>query len=372
VRLAPALAAALLSVFVLSPGSLQAAPSLMIGFDDDTLKWTWRPDGVVGAHRELGVTTTRITIPWHRGEVRPRRLTQIYLHRAALATRLGQRIVLAVYGRRSDSPGDATSRNQYCSFVRHALARIPAIHDVVIWNEANSPAFWQGGPARYEALLARCWDRVHSLRHPVNLISSTASRHYPLAFLRGVADAYRRSDRTRPIIDTFGHNPYPETSAEPPWAIHESSPTIGEGDYGRLIETLGEAFAFTAQPVPSEAQPSLWYLEDGFQTAVPGRLRHLYEGRENERFLVSAFDGDLDPSAPTQARQLREAILLAYCQPAVGAFFNFELIDERRLVGWQSGVMWTNGTRKPSFFAFRRIVDDVREQKVDCNRVAGA
>ena len=34
---------------------------------------------------------------------------------------------------------------------------------------------------------------------------------------------------------------------------------------------------------------------------------------------------------PDQASQLASALLLAYCQPAVGAFFNFELIDENRL-----------------------------------------
>jgi hypothetical protein len=31
--------------------------------------------------------------------------------------------------------------------------------------------------------------------------------------------------------------------------------------------------------------------------------------------------------------------LLAHCQSVVGAFFNFELIGEDRLAGWQSGVL---------------------------------
>jgi hypothetical protein len=350
----------------------RGAPGLLIGFDDDTLKWMSRPNGVIGAHRDLGVTTTRITIPWRHGDVRPRRLAQIYLHRAAHATQLGQRIVLAVYGRPAESPDDAASRNEYCSYVRHALARIPAIQDVVIWNEANSPTFWRGGPAQYEALLARCWDRVHTLRHPVNVISSTASHHDPAGFMRAVANVYVRSGRTRPLVDTFGHNPYPDSSSEPPWAIHPFSTTVGQGDYQRLVDTLTEAFAFTAQQVPSASRPSLWYLEDGFQTAVPTALRHLYDGEENERSLVSAFDVVPDPAVPTQAEQLRHAVYLAYCQPGVGAFFNFELIDEHRLVGWQSGVMWTNGTRKPSFYAFKQIVEDVQTHNVDCTTVPGA
>ena len=50
---------------------------------------------------------------------------------------------------------------------------------------------------------------------------------------------------------------------------------------------------------------------------------------------------------------MRDALLLANCQPEVGAFFNFELIDEDRLAGWQSGVLWRAGTRKPSYERFR-------------------
>ena len=42
-------------------------------------------------------------------------------------------------------------------------------------------------------------------------------------------------------------------------------------------------------------------------------------------------------AAPDQATQLSDALQVAYCQPAVAAFFNFELADEANLGGWQSG-----------------------------------
>ena len=51
----------------------------------------------------------------------------------------------------------------------------------------------------------------------VNLISSTAARYDPAGFMRAVGVAYRESGRKRPIISTFGHNPYPINAAEPPW-----------------------------------------------------------------------------------------------------------------------------------------------------------
>ena len=80
----------------------------------------------------------------------------------------------------------------------------------------------------------------------------------------------------------------------------------------------------------------------------------------------------VDPWYRDQASQLRDALLLAHCQPEVGAFFNFELIDEDRLAGWQSGVMWRDGTRKPSYEAFRKAVAHVQSGKIDCSKVPGA
>ena len=47
------------------------------------------------------------------------------------------------------------------------------------------------------ALLARCYDALHNRPAPINVISSTASRHDPAAFVFALGDAYRASGRTR-------------------------------------------------------------------------------------------------------------------------------------------------------------------------------
>jgi hypothetical protein len=167
-------------------------------------------------------------------------------------------------------------------------------------------------------------------RPAVTILDSTASGHDPLVFLRAVAAAYRRSGRTRPIVDAFGHNPYPQTAAESPTATHQDG-FVGEGDYPRLRRVL-RAFG----------TPDVWYLEDGFQTTVPRRLDPRYTGRENVATV----------SPSVQAARLREAIALAACQPHVRAFFNFELVDESRLAGWQSGLVWRGVHRKPAARAF--------------------
>ena len=359
---------AILLALAVAPAS-HGANYLRLGFDDDTLKWMVRPNGFIGVQRELGAPFTRISIPWRRGQVRQPPVVRTYLERAAKAGALRQKIVLAVYADASQAPVDAVSRSEYCRYVRGLVARLPYMSAVVIWNEANSLHYWpeSAGAAAYEALLARCYDVLHALRPSVNVVDSTASHYDPARFIEELGDAYRNSGRDRPIVDTFGHNPYPEFAAEDPWATHPDSGTIGEGDYQALMTALSTAFAFTAQPVPSATWARLWYLEDGFQTTIPWYVAGYYTGHENDPTVLPAAGSD-----KSQASQLTAAISLAYCQPAVSAFFNFELIDERRLVGWQSGLMYTDGVRKPSFGAYKEIASAASTRSIDCMKVMGA
>jgi hypothetical protein len=340
--------------------SAHAGPNLLVGIDDDTIKWMTRPNGVVGVNRDLGLDALRVTVPW-RGEAKPTRLQGVYLHRIALAVALGQRIVLAVYGSPQQAPVTSADRTQYCGFLVHVLQRIPAINDVVIWNEVNNPLFWRAGPEAYEALLARCWDGLHSLRRSINVISSTAPHQNPGGFLTALGAAYRASGRTRPILDTYGHNIYPESSSEAPNAVHADSGSIDQGDYPRLVQVLNDAFGGTAQPLPGQGATTIWYLEDGYQSAIPRSLARVYGGRENEPQTVS-------PEA--QAQNLRTAVELAFCQPYVGAFFNFELLDERRLDGWQSGLLYTNGQKKPAYEAYKQAIADIHAGTIDCATLA--
>ena len=276
--------------------------------------------------QRLGADAVRVWVPW-QGERRPNATRVVELARAEQAAKRTT-VVLAVFGFAHDTPRTARAQGRFCAYAGAALARVPDARGVVVWNEANSPTYWQGTPAEYEQLLARCDDVLH--RDRVTVLDSTASAHEPEAFLRAVAAAYRRSGRERPLVDAFGHNPYPLSSAEPPTARHDVG-FVGEGDYPRLVRAL-RAFG----------TPDVWYLEDGFQSAVPRTLRMRYDGRENVPTV----------SAARQAEHLRAAIALAACQPRVRAFFNFELVDETRLAGWQSGLMWRGVHRKPAAQAF--------------------
>src|SRR5919204_1139476 len=338
-------------VLVLETRPVHRPPRLVVGLDDDSVKWVAKPDGALASYRALGVGAVRLWIPWH-GAARPRGVTTVYLQRAeALASR-GERVVLAIFGFARDAPLGPRAQSRYCGFVVRALRAAPSIRDVVVWNEANGPLYWppRAGATPYEHLLARCRDAVHALRPDATVLDSTSSHHDPVSFLRALGAAYRASGRTRPIVDAFGHNPYPLHSDEPPGARHTGG-FLGQGDYARLVATLRAAFRGTRQPVDS-----IWYLEDGFQSSVPTVRLAGYRGHETERMLASPRG---------EADSLAAALRLAACQPRVKAFFNFERVDEWRLAGWQSGVLWSGGGRKPAFAAFRHAIAAIRD---GCNQ----
>jgi hypothetical protein len=343
-----------------------AATPLIVGVTEDGLKF--EPDATRRDATALGLDAVRITLVWRPGKTAPDAE-----QRKELASATGGagplRIVLSVFGEKAAyAPQTATARDQYCAFLRSIVARYPAIRDVVVWNEPNKSFFWQpqfnpdgtsAAPAAYEALLARCWDELHSVRHDLNVLApSTAPRgndrpnarsnisHSPQRFLSELGSAYRASGRDRPIFDTLSHHVHGDSPTEPPSQRHAGG-TIGEGDYGKLVATLRRAFGGTAQPAPGP----IWYLEGGYQTTVDPAKAKLYTGRETAGVGIPPVGG-----AVNQAEQLAAALRLAACQPHVGAYFNFLLWDEARLEGWQSGLYWTDRTPKPSVPAFRAAV----------------
>ena len=290
----------------------------------------------------------RVWVSWY-GEARPGPTRTTELGRAEqAATRIG--VVLAVFGFGHSTPRTPAAQRRFCAYAGDALARVPDARAVVVWNEANSPTYWRDGAGAYESLLARCYDVLHRVRPGIVVLDSTGSAHDPVAFLRALGAAYRASGRTRPLVDAFGHNPYPASAGEPVTARHGGG-FLGEGDYPRLAATLAAAFAGTPQH-----SHAVWYLEDGFQTEVPGSLADLYTGRETVAVDAPAL----------QAERVRAAIRLAACQPDVRAIFNFELVDESRLAGWQSGLEWRGRHPKPAAAAFATAARDTAHGGVRC------
>jgi len=334
-----------------------AAPGLLLGVDDDSLKWYAHTGSLLSIYSSLGVGAVRVTLNWTPGETFPVGTARTELQRAANAGRR-IRVVLAVTGPASSPPLDAASRVSYCGFIANVLRRYPWIHDVAIWTEPNSSTFWQprkGSAAAYESLLASCWDALHAAQPAANVIATSAPHGKPGRWYEQLGKAYRASGRAQRIFDTVGHNAYPETSAEAPNVRHKRN-SIDEGDLDRLLAALHKGFDGTGQPVPGQGGVGIWYMEDGFQSA-PAAGGALYTGTETDRQPVSEQE---------QGAQLAAAVQLAYCQPAVGAFFNFELRDDADLAGWQSGVLRPDWSAKPAFVSYRQAIAAARTGALTC------
>jgi hypothetical protein len=405
------LAAALATM--VAAGLAPAGPGLLIGVDDDSVKWAPTPADFVAAHRDVGFTAARVTIQWHTGLTKLDDAATTYVARAQAAARLGERIVLAVYGPPDQAPRTQQARDDYCSFVVSALGAARNVYDVVIWDEANSGFFWRpqtNAGVQYEALLETCYDAIHKARKNVNVITSVAPHEDPLRFVRQLRAGILANDRTGPIFDTFGYDAYPEDSLESPFAQHPGSRSVDEGDYDGLVSALAAAFTGTGQPVPGsgvatagsvppggvpaaalapvptrrrtpapeivvpDGPVTIWYLEDGFETIVPAKRRDLYTGTETHTLLVPAlfYRQATNAVARDQSSQIRDALELAYCQPAVGAWFNFQLRDEHDLAGWQSGLLWADGTQKPSYAIVKQAIAAVAAGTIDCAQLPAA
>ena len=336
--------AAALAALALLPSCATAAPGLLLGVDDDSLKWYGHTGSLVSIYRSLGLGAVRVTLSYP-----PDRTERTELQRIAQAGRT-VRVVVAVTGSTTAPPLDDASRASFCSYAASVVRRYPGVHDVAIWTEPNSSTFWRpqhGAAAAYEALLATCWDAIHAVQPAANVIATSAPHARPGDWYAALGKAYRASGRTQPIFDTVGHNAYPNTSSESPSARHKRG-SIDEGDLDRLVAALKKAFG---------AAPPIWYLEDGFQTTGSAPL---YSGAETEKQPVSEQQ---------QAAQLAAAVTLAYCQPGVTGFFNFELRDDSSLGGWQSGLLRPDWTAKPAFVAYLQAIAAARGGTIQCGQV---
>ena len=373
-----------------------AAPGMLVGARDDGLKWSTA--STVAAARDLGLRALSITLGWAPGQVDLGPLDQLLMSQAVTGSD-GIRVVVSVFNQ-GQAPLEPVARDEYCKYVGRVLTRYPQVNDVVIWNEPNLPFFWRPqydfvgtteAPARYQELLARCWDVLHALRPSVNVVAPATSlwgndnpnafsnaSHSPVAFIKAMGAAYRASGRTLPLFDTYGHHPYPARSNERPWSTHSDEQVVSLGDIDRLLATLREAFGGTAQRLPQDGLP-IWYLETGYQTQIDEQKQSLYTGIETwpgslpDRVpgAQQAKPPDESP-APDQATQLTDSIRMTYCQPAIAAIFNFLIKDETELERWQSGLLWADGTRKDSYDSFRSVVREVNEGRVDCDQLKGA
>ena len=362
---------------------------MVVGVDEDSFVWGNSAQHASNA-RVIGLKAVRITRQWKPGESKVPADFQDTIYRL-VGDVSGLRIVVSLYGRPEDAPRTDDARRQYCSYVADLVSVNPQVTDIVIWNDPNDQAWWAPNTtaaADYAALLGACWDAAHAVNPKTNLISALVSKATPIAngftigytapakWITDLAAAYRAMGRAKPIFDTFGYIPKALGSSERPWAKHAGTTAYGIGDYDALVAALTTGFEGTAQPVPGASGTSIWYLAQGYQSASDSAHAGQYSGTESDTAPVPAFsanEGSDSGSGPgvDQPLQLADAMKIAYCQPFVGAFFNFHLVDEKDLAGWQSGVYYPDGTPKPAYQALRGTTREVNANAVTCGSANG-
>jgi hypothetical protein len=99
--------------------------------------------------------------------------------------------------------------------------------------------------------------------------------------------------------------------------------------------TLGNISILTAEISRLYGAKKLWVTEYGYQTRPP--------------------DSQFGVSWTLQARYLTQAFGIARKNPRISMMLWFLVRDEPLLSGWQSGLVTSDGRRKPSYEAFRRL-----------------
>jgi hypothetical protein len=259
-----------------------------------------------------------------RGKNRlPRRITDLRLFAFAAATRYS--------GTFEVGEGDT-------------LDTLPSIRYWLAWNEPNNPVFlkpqWKrvGGTWRpqsafdYAKICNAVWSGVHSTGLGGEKVgcgatgprgndaprSSRASTS-PLVFIQWL----RRAGLKR--LDAYAHHPYYGSRFEKPTTVPKSPKAVTLGNIGTLIKQVNRSFG----------RKRIWITEYGYQTRPPDRA-----------FGV--------PYA-LQAKYVHQAYALAKKTRRIDLLIWFLIRDERRLSGWQSGVVTAGGKRKPAFRAFQTL-----------------
>jgi hypothetical protein len=219
---------------------------------------------------------------------------------------------------------------------------LPAVRHWLAWNEPNNPIFlkpqwkmvkrqWRPQSAYdYAKICSAVWVGVHSTRLGGEKVAcgvtgprgndaprSSRPSTSPLVFLTWLRRAGLKH------FDAYAHHPYYSNRFDRPTTVPRSKKEVTLGNIRVLIQKLNSLYG---------PKKRLWITEYGYQTRPPDR-----------RFGVPYS---------LQAKYVHQAFAIARKTRRIDMLVWFLIRDERRLSGWQSGVVSVRGTRKPSFRAF--------------------
>src|SRR3954462_13704194 len=287
------------------------------------------------------------------------------------------RVIVGIQpGHSTDVTGDPNGVKKFAAYTALVAKAFPSVNDIVVGNEPNLGRFWFptfnadgsiASAATYEAALAASYDALKAVRSEIDVIGIAVSPRgddrpgsarntiSPVRFIKAVGDAYRKSRRTRPIMDNAGLHPYPSSNTYGP-TRGASWPNVSVPNLDRAQQAFWDGFHATAQPTFQEsaagnAQPAgpavRWVLDEaGWQTdtrTLPG-----YFGTENTPPVDEA----------AQARYYQQTVQRYACDPHVAALLFFHWIDEADRDRLQTGFLRPDGTAKPAADAVGSAIAD--------------
>lgn len=335
-------------------GTAAAAGPITFGVADDTGKYA--DDGGKWFDtmlKEANMSEERWTLSW--SPARPTTIDELpFLVRAAPQAQAdGIKVELALYGR----PASATDPVAFCNWAALVATTVSrwGIHDYIVWNEENTALYWSpqnaSTPAKYEALLANCYDTIHAADPLANVIGfglsprkGTASQSAPIPFIRAVGAAYRKSGRMAPIMDMISVHPYPNPNnpTDGPDVGYANPDFFGIPNLDRVKQAVYDAFNGTGQPTTVDGL-QLVIDEVGWQTDTQKYTQYFHN--ENVATVSEA----------QQTQYVKEATEKYFaCDPTIATVNWFNLVDETSRDGrdqsgnaygggWQAGLLTAGG-----------------------------
>jgi Glycosyl hydrolase catalytic core len=380
-RLAAALAAAAFGAALGLAPTASASPSLRVGIFDDGVVLYGEPDLVFPQLRRTGTKLLRVNLWWagpglRVATSRPRRPADpndpaynwdTYDRTVRFAVVNGIQPVFSIIGtppwanaargwnvvptnaRDLRLFATAAQRRYSGTFVNADGVTLPRVSLWMAWNEPNNPVFlkpqyrrtgktWTIQSGRDYAKI--CNAIVQGIKavqrtsqvacgatNPAGNNNPNSSRPSvsPLPFLRAMKAGGARG------FDAYSHHPYYGSPAEtpttkpPPGRRGQPATAVRLGNLDVLVKEIDRLYG---------TRMRIWITEYGYQT--------------------NPTDPIFGVTWSKQASYLTQAVAIARRHPRIDMFLWFLLLDEERLGGWQSGLIAFDGTRKPSFNAFRR------------------
>lgn len=353
-----------LGALVLAPA---AGADIRVGVSDDHPKDAGVAARFYDTMKDVGMNENRITVLWDA--TRPTAIDERNGIEGAIdaATRDGVKVTLALYPGKAKSLADSSSKARFVAWTALVARAFPAVKDIIVGNEPNKSRFWQpqfvrgkgAACAAYEPVLAASYDALKAVNRSITVLGVGLGPRgtdnprapgnlsiSPVRCIRDIGRAYRKSRRTKPIMDALSYHPYPNASTDK-LETGYSWPNAGIPNLDRVKQAVWDAFHGTGQPTFPEAGTAsgpartlkLRMNEVGWQVAIPSALRSFYFGKES---VVTTDEG-------TQAAVYGNMIPMLACDPAVESVLFFNLVDEANLDRWQSGLLRADWSKRPSY-----------------------